>query len=73
MARHRYLRLALFPILVPIFLVGWALTVIGARKPASKKTDRKAATIAREVNLEFGVIAEDYPELIQTQVKKRST
>jgi hypothetical protein len=71
LARHRYARLALFPILVPIFLVGWALTVVGARKPTGKKTERKVTKAVREFNVEIGVIAEDYPELSQSRSEEK--
>jgi hypothetical protein len=54
--RNRIIRIALLPILAPIFLVGWALAHIGEQKLVSAKTPRPKVSIAnKESGVEIGV------------------
>lgn len=62
MARNRYLRIALFPFLALIFLIGWTLTYTSG-KGDSKKHAQPMKKPQEEI-LEIGLL-EDVAEEIQ--------
>ncbi len=64
LARKRSRRILLFPIIAPLFLLGWVLTWVGTRKgTAAKQTKRPAKPAAKET-LEIGVLPEIEADLV---------
>jgi hypothetical protein len=72
-ARKRYLRIALLPFLVPIFLIGWALAHVGEKADNKKRPSQKARPLKEA--LEIGLLTEEDNELqlTQTPSKKKNT
>ena len=58
LARKRLLRIALIPLLAPLFLIGWLLTFSGQKKSESKKSNQKLAEKSKEDPLEIGLLPE---------------
>jgi len=66
LARNRYIRIALLPLLGLIFMLGWILAYLGEQNANSKKSRRQPVKAAKESTLEIGVLAElpkDSPRL----------
>jgi hypothetical protein len=66
LARNRYIRIALLPLLGLIFMIGWILAYIGEQNANGKKSRRQPVKAAKESTLEIGVLAEvgeDSPRL----------
>jgi hypothetical protein len=72
-ARKRYLRIVLLPLLVPIFLIGWALAHVGEKADNKKRPSQKARPLKEA--LEIGLLpeADNELELTQTPSKRKST
>jgi hypothetical protein len=59
LTRNRILRIALLPILAPIFLVGWVVAHLGEQELASRKARRTRVSAAKiESPMEMGLLAE---------------
>jgi len=58
LARNRYIKIALLPLLGLIFMLGWILAYLGEQKGNSKKSRRQPVEAAKESTLEIGVLAE---------------
>ena len=58
MARKRFVRILLIPILAPIFLIGWLLAFFGEHKVETKKSDQRTAAETNEGAVEIGVMPE---------------
>jgi hypothetical protein len=64
-ARNRYLRIALFPFLALIFLIGWTLTYTSGKGDTKKHT--QPVKNLREEILEIGLLEEVTGEIQITQ------
>ncbi len=64
LARKRSKRILLFPIIVPLFLLGWVLTWVGTRKVTPAKPTKRPAKPAAKETLEIGVLPEIETELV---------
>ncbi|HTY74745.1 MAG TPA: hypothetical protein VMD05_04185 [Candidatus Nanoarchaeia archaeon] len=58
MARKRFIRIALIPILAPLFLIGWLLAFNGKQKTEAKKPLQRTAKENRKDVLEVGLLSE---------------
>jgi len=75
LARNRFVRIALFPVLAPIFLFGWLLFYFGEQTPAVKKSSRQVAKAAQDDVVKIGVLGEvtDEIELLKKSHEKGSS
>ncbi len=56
MAKNRFRRLMLLPILAPFIVVGWMLANHGKRKTSPEKKMQKTVKVAESYNYEFGML-----------------
>ncbi len=70
LARKRTRRILLFPIIVPLFLLGWVLTWVGTRKVTPAKPTKRLAKPVPKETLEIGVLPEIEAELVAEAPKK---
>jgi len=58
LARKRFIRIALIPILAPLFLIGWLLAFNGKQKADAKKRLQRPAKENKKDVLEVGMLSE---------------
>lgn len=56
MARKRLIRIALIPILAPLFLIGWLLAFFGEKKADAKKLRQHRIEESNEGAVEIGLL-----------------
>lgn len=65
MAKKRVIRLALLPILAPLFIVGWMLAHVGEQKSARRVPSRpRVVATQKEDTFEIGILSEGKEELV---------
>ena len=66
------IRIALIPILAPLFLIGWLLAFLGEKKAEAKKLRQQAVEKSGEGALEIGLLPDAAEDLAPLEVPLKS-
>jgi hypothetical protein len=69
LARKRFVRIALIPILAPLFLTGWLLAFFGEQKAEARKSRQRSTREPKKDDVEIGLLAEVTGEPLEVPLK----